>query len=172
LSPCETHRFLASLAVRRIHTAIRDIACAAAMKSRRSSINCDRPVGSCRDLRSHDGFREEFNPSCELFTWCAATAAAHAVVVGSTAIEINRPVGLGAAGLRGLPIAARFAAIDSLPRIGLRCEQKTCGHEGHCTVWHCFLLGRKRGRYRLRFHGSIMRCNWPTQIRLGVETGQ
>jgi hypothetical protein len=26
----------------------------------------DRPVGSCRDLGSHDGFREELNPSYEL----------------------------------------------------------------------------------------------------------
>ena len=55
----------ASLAACRIHTAIHEIACAAAMK-RRSSVITTGPVGSCRDLGSHDGFREELNPSYEL----------------------------------------------------------------------------------------------------------
>src|ERR1700676_1527591 len=69
----------ASLAACRIHTAIHEIACAAAMK-RRSSVITTGPVGSCRDLGSHDGFREELNPSYELDALCALRRAGFKVV--------------------------------------------------------------------------------------------
>jgi hypothetical protein len=64
LSCCsETHQLL--LAARRIHIAIRDLAGAAAMKRQwRQSL-----------LGSHDGFREELNPSYEIAIKKLSTAS-------------------------------------------------------------------------------------------------